>query len=49
MAEGAGLPFAQLLVLNCGEEFTAGEPVGRRGRPAAGAAAAATTARPWPS
>lgn len=26
-AEGAGLPFAQLLVLNCGEEFTSDEPV----------------------
>ena len=27
LAEGAGLPFSQLLVLNCGEEFTAVEPV----------------------
>jgi len=28
LAEGSGQPFAELLVLNCGEEFTAGEPVG---------------------
>jgi isopenicillin-N N-acyltransferase-like protein len=28
LAEGAGLPFARLLVLNCGEEFTSEEPVG---------------------
>jgi isopenicillin-N N-acyltransferase like protein len=27
LAEGSGLSFAELLVLNCGEEFTAGEPV----------------------
>ena len=27
MAEGAGVPFSALLVPNCGEEFTAGEPV----------------------
>lgn len=34
LAEGAGLPFARLLVLNCGEEFTSREPVGG-GRPLA--------------
>ena len=28
LAEAAGVSFARLLVLNCGEEFTAGEPVG---------------------
>jgi isopenicillin-N N-acyltransferase-like protein len=28
LAEGAGLPFARLLVLNCGEEFTSSEPAG---------------------
>lgn len=27
LAEGAGLPFSHLLVLNCGEEFTCDEPV----------------------
>jgi isopenicillin-N N-acyltransferase-like protein len=27
MAEGSGVPFAELLVPNCGEEFTAAEPV----------------------
>ena len=27
VAEGAGLPFSHLLVLNCGEEFTSDEPV----------------------
>jgi isopenicillin-N N-acyltransferase-like protein len=27
VAEGAGLPLASLLVLNCGEEFTSAEPV----------------------
>ncbi len=26
LAEGAGVPFAQLMVLNCGEEFTSSEP-----------------------
>ena len=28
LAEGARVPFASLLVLNCGEEFTSDEPVG---------------------
>lgn len=28
LAEGSGVPFSQLLVLNCGEEFTSDEPVG---------------------
>ncbi len=32
LSEGADLPFARLLVLNCGEEFTSREPVGD-GRP----------------
>jgi isopenicillin-N N-acyltransferase like protein len=27
LAEGSGVPFSQLLVLNCGEEFTSTEPV----------------------
>lgn len=27
LAEGSGVPFARLLVLNCGEEFTSSEPV----------------------
>jgi isopenicillin-N N-acyltransferase-like protein len=27
LAEGSGVPFSQLLVLNCGEEFTSDEPV----------------------
>jgi isopenicillin-N N-acyltransferase like protein len=27
LAEGSGVPFAELLVLNCGEEFTSDEPV----------------------
>ncbi len=27
LAEGSGVPFSQLLVLNCGEEFTSAEPV----------------------
>ena len=46
LAEGSGQPFAQLLVLNCGEEFTASEPVvGAAPLLAATGGAAATDAR----
>jgi len=44
LAEGAGLPFSPLLVLNCGEEFTSDEPVAGEapvaGHPSAGSATA---------
>jgi isopenicillin-N N-acyltransferase-like protein len=39
VAEGAGLPFSRLLVLNCGEEFTSDEPVAGEA-PVTGASAA---------
>jgi len=45
MAEGAGRPFMELFVPNCGEEFTSGQPVAGRPAPlpeAAGAAADAS-------
>jgi len=42
MAEGAGVPVSQLLVLNCGEEFTSDEPVAGEA-PGAGLADTAST------
>ena len=47
LAEGARVPFARLLVLNCGEEFTSDEPARRPCRPAL--RGPATTARRSPS
>ena len=38
VAEGAGLPFTQVLVPNCGEEFTSDEPVSGAWAPASGSA-----------
>ena len=46
LAEGARVPFARLLVLNCGEEFTSEEPADG---PPAGSPGPATTARRSPS